>query len=161
VRSAPIQRRDLGDFVRPIWLVVAALLNAAIVSVFVGGYLTGAITGELLMRRTVGIVIGLALAAGLLCYGLRRKPSRADEMLQGTYRLREVQLYVALFYLMAFVGLFRIGTDFLDIHLFTVLSYFVVNSVVVQALFFVLISASRGREQPAAVDLGADPHMAG
>lgn len=148
-RTATMQRRDLRDFVDPIWLWVAGLLNAAVVLVFLGGYLTGEIGAELLLQRTLGLGIGLAFSAGLLRYGLRRKPRPADARFRGTYRLREVQLYVAMFYLMAFVGLFRIGTDFLDVHLFTVLSYFVANSVIVQIFLCVLMGASWSAEQRA------------
>ena len=146
-RTATIQRRDIRDYVKPIWLWIAGLLNAAILSVFVGGYVTGEINAELLLRRTLGLGAGLAISVGLLRHVLRRKPSRADAMGLGTNRLREVQLYVAIFYVMAFVGLYRIGTDFLEIHLFTVLSYFVANSVVAQAFSCVRIGANRNGEQ--------------
>ena len=52
-----------------------------------------------------------------------------------------------MFYLMAFVGLFRVGTDFFGVHLFTLLTYFVANSVAVQIFFCVCMGARRSGEQ--------------
>ena len=134
VRQASLDRRALRDFVRMSWVYVAALLIAAIVGVYTYALLAEVVSGELFYYRVSGLLIACLIATGITLYALRRKPTDADELFSGRFRMWEVRGSVSVLYLMVLTGVLCILGDVFDIYPLTDLSVFVALSILVQSL---------------------------
>jgi hypothetical protein len=135
IRKASLDRRALRDFLPIGWVYAAGALIAAVCAVYTYALSTEIVSRELFFTRVHGLFICCAICAGIVLYALRRKPTEADEIFSGRFRLWEVRCSVALFYLITAVGVWRILGDIFDVQLFSDLGFFVAMSIATQAGF--------------------------
>jgi hypothetical protein len=134
VRQASLDRRALRDFVPMGWVYLAALLISAIVGVYTYALFAEVVSGELFYARVSGLFIASLIGTGVTLYALRRKPTDADELFSGRFRMWEVRGGVAVLYLLVLIGVLCILGDVFDIHPFTDLSVFIALSILIQSL---------------------------
>jgi hypothetical protein len=132
IRKASLDRRALRDFLPIGWVYAAGALIAAVCAVYTYALFAEIIPRETFFARVHGLFICCAIWAGIVLYTLRRKPTEADEILSGRFRLWEVRSIVALLYFIAAVGVWRILGDIFDVWLFSDLGFFVVMSIAIQ-----------------------------
>jgi len=134
VRQASLDRRALRDSVRMGWVYVAALLIAAIVGVYTYALFAEIVSGELFYYRVSGLLVASLIGTGVTLYALRRKPTDADELFSGRFRVWEVRGGVAVLYLLVLIGVLCILGDVFDVYPFTDLSIFIALSILIQSL---------------------------
>ena len=132
IRKASLDRRALRDFLPISWVYAAGVLIAAVCAVYTYALSAEIISRELFFARVHGLFICCAICAGVVLYALRRKPTEADEIFSGRVRLWEVRSGVALLYLIAAIGVWRILGDIFDVWLFADLGVLVAMSIAIQ-----------------------------
>ena len=98
IRKASLDRRALRDFLPISWVCAGGALIAALCAVYTYALSAEIISRELFFARVNGLFICCAIWAGVVVYILRRKPTEADEILSGRFRLWEVRGSVAVLY---------------------------------------------------------------
>jgi hypothetical protein len=135
IRKASLDRRALRDFLPIGWVYAAGVLIAAVCAVYTYALSAEIISRELFFARVHGLFVCCAICAGVVLYALRRKPTEADEIFSGRFRLWEVRSSVALLYFIAAIGVRCILGDIFDVWLFSDLGFFVAMSIATQAGF--------------------------
>lgn len=132
IRETSLDRRALRDFLPIGWVYAAGVLIAAVCAVYTYALSAEIISRELFFTRVHSLFICCAILSGIVLYHLRRKPTEADEIFSGRLRILELRSSVALLYLVAAVGVWRILGDIFDVWLFSDLGFFVAMSIAIQ-----------------------------
>jgi hypothetical protein len=145
IREASLERRALGDYVRVAWIYAAALLITALCGVYTYALLTEVVSEDLFVDRLSSVFISCLIWVGITLYVLRRKPTDADELFSGRFRLWEMRASVGMLYFGVFFWGACVLGDVFDVFPFTDLSIFVAMSVTLQVA---AIWASRNKVSP-------------
>ncbi len=103
-RRTSLQRRELRDFLSPLWVYLAYLLAAGLVATDVGAFLAGTIELRPFRALMIGLISGALVCALVLRYSLRRRDAPLDDLLGPAYRKLEVILAVGVLYLLVLLS---------------------------------------------------------
>ena len=139
-RRATLERRALGDFVHPVWLLPGLALLLGVAATYTTGYAHELIDGSVFGWRLVSLAVGAALWISTLRYCVGRKRNVVDDTLGPGYRQAEVIGTIACLYVFAGLALLKALDDVYAVEWLSSVTTLACGSVLLQVALLAWIA---------------------